>query len=140
MKRFVLALVLAGTPVLAQETASPPEAGAEVGIDGVIGAQLEAFRGRDVEEAWQFASPMIQGLFGAPDTFGRMVAEGYPMVWDNSSVRYLASRRDGPTTYQRVLIEDATGTLHMLEYAMIRTEDGWRINGVSILPAPDVGA
>jgi len=32
------------------------------------------------------------------------------------------------------------GVVHILEYAMIQTADGWRIAGVQLLPAPDVGA
>ena len=144
MKRMILAAALAlGTPAVAQvqlDTPGAPQAPADRGIEGVIQSQLDAFRGRDVEGAWQFASPMIQGMFGSPRNFGTMVAQGYPMVWDNSAARFLASRQDGVTTYQRVLIEDAQGALHMLEYAMIPDGDGWRINGVQILPAPDVGA
>ena len=33
-------------------------------IEDVIGRQLEAFNQRDVEMAWTYASPMIQGMFG----------------------------------------------------------------------------
>ena len=141
MKRMILAAALAlGTPAVAQVQLDTPGAPAARGIEDVIQSQLNAFRVRDVEGAWRFASPMIQGMFGSPGNFGTMVSEGYPMVWDNSAARFLATRQDGITTYQRVLIEDAQGALHMLEYAMINDGDGWLINGVQVLQVPDVGA
>jgi hypothetical protein len=41
---------------------------------------------------------------------------------------------------QRVEVIDQSGTAHYLGYQMIETENGWRINGVQILRAPQVGA
>lgn len=104
-----------------------------------ITAQLDAFNSRDIPGAFTYASPMIQGLFGSPENFGMMVQRGYPMVWDNADVRYGAARTLGDTVMQRVTIRDATGTLHALEYAMIQGPDGWLINGVTLLPPPDLG-
>jgi hypothetical protein len=109
-------------------------------IEGTIGSQLDAFNDRDIEEAWSYASPMIQGMFGSPQNFGMMVQQGYPMVWTNSDVRYLELREIAGRLWQKVMLRDAQGGLHVLDYQMIETENGWQINGVSILPAPDVGA
>ena len=114
--------------------------GAEAQIDAVIGAQLDAFRARDTDGAWRFASQNIQRLFGNPRQFGLMVQQLYPMVWDNSDARYVSQRSQDGYVFQQVMIQDPQGRLHMLEYAMIKTPGGWRIDGVSILPAPDVGA
>ena len=108
-------------------------------IEDVIGGQLEAFNQRDVEMAWTYASPMIQGMFGNSANFGMMVQRGYPMVWTNSDVRYLELREIGGRLWQKVMVRDENGGLHILDYQMIETENGWQINGVSILPAPDVG-
>ncbi|MDA9020076.1 DUF4864 domain-containing protein [Flavimaricola sp.] len=108
-------------------------------IEDVIGRQLEAFNQRDVEMAWTYASPMIQGMFGNSTNFGMMVQRGYPMVWTNSDVRYLELREIGGRLWQKVMVRDENGGLHILDYQMIETENGWQINGVSILPAPDVG-
>ena len=108
-------------------------------IEDVIGGQLEAFNQRDVEMAWTYASPMIQGMFGNSANFGMMVQRGYPMVWTNSDVRYLELREIGGRLWQKVLVRDENGGLHILDYQMIETDNGWQINGVSILPAPDVG-
>ncbi|WP_245820386.1 DUF4864 domain-containing protein [Flavimaricola marinus] len=108
-------------------------------IEDTIGSQLEAFNNRDIEGAWQYASPMIQGMFGTPQNFGMMVQQGYPMVWDNSDVRYLELREISGRLWQKVMLRDERGGLHVLDYQMIETDAGWQINGVSILPAPDIG-
>jgi hypothetical protein len=69
-------------------------------IEDVIGSQLDAFNDRDVDGAWQFASPMIQGMFGDVDNFGVMVQRGYPMVFDNRDVRFLKQREIAERLYQ----------------------------------------
>ncbi len=128
---LVLGLWLAATSLFAQESDA---------IEGVIGSQLEAFNARDIDTAWQYASPNIKRLFGNPGNFGMMVQQGYPMVWDNADVRFLELRDVGGLVWQKVMLRDANGGLHMLDYQMIDTPQGWQINGVQLLPAPDVGA
>lgn len=131
MRRFLLGVAMAVTASMAQ---------ANDAIESVIGDQLQAFNDRDVEGAWGYASPMIQGLFGNPVRFGAMVQQGYPMVWDNNDVRFLDLREAQGAQQQRVMIRDDQGGLHMLEYQMLETPDGWQIDGVQLLLAPDVGA
>ncbi len=134
MKRFfalVLGVWMAATPIAAQD----PDA-----IADVIGSQLQAFTDRDVAEAWRYASPNIQRMFGNPGNFGMMVQRGYPMVWDNAEVRFLELREIAGAQWQKVMIRDADGGLHVLDYQMIETLDGWQINGVQLLPSPDIGA
>mgnify|MGYP001261076328 CR=1 FL=1 len=111
----------------------------QLSIEEVIGQQLGAFNARDVDLAWQFASPMIRNLFGTPRNFGVMVNQAYPMVWDNSAVRFVATRESNAVTFQQVMVQDTNGKLHLLEYAMIKTSKGWKIDGVFLLPPPDVG-
>lgn len=127
-----------GAPALAQDT--PPAAQVEqLPLQDIIRQQLDAFNARDVDLAWTFASPMIQGMFGNPGNFGVMVSEGYPMVWDNSAAKFMAQREVDGRIYQQVMVQDTNGALHVLEYAMIQTAQGWKIDGVSLLPPPDVG-
>ena len=126
-----LALFLAAPSVDAQANGA---------IEDVIGSQLRAFNDRDVETAWSFASPNIKGLFGTPENFGQMVQRGYPMVWTNSDAEFLELREIGGRLWQKVMIRDAEGALHILDYQMMETSNGWQINGVQILQAPDVGA
>ncbi|MBU0862909.1 MAG: DUF4864 domain-containing protein [Alphaproteobacteria bacterium] len=137
--RFVLILMMGwGAPALAQDT--PPAAQVEqLPLQDIIRQQLDAFNARDVDLAWTFASPMIQGMFGNPGNFGVMVSEGYPMVWDNSAAKFMAQREVDGRIYQQVMVQDINGALHVLEYAMIQTAQGWKIDGVSLLPPPDVG-
>lgn len=140
--RFVLTTAiligLAGPAAFAQTPPDAPQV-SEAGIESVISEQLDAFNGRDLDSAFSHASPMIKGLFGTPGNFGAMVRQGYPMVWDNSAARFVATRQAQGRVFQQVMIQDATGTLHMLEYAMLQTDAGWKIDGVSLLPMPDVG-
>ena len=128
---MVLGIWIAATSVFAQDADA---------IEDVIGNQLDAFNNRDVSEAWQYASPNIKRLFGNPGNFGRMVQQGYPMVWDNADVRFLELRDIRGNLWQKVMVRDAQGGLHILDYQMIETADGWQSNGVQLLPAPDVGA
>jgi len=124
MKRFaavLLAMTLAGQAA-AQST--------EESIRSVISSQFSAFQQDDFDTAFTFASPMIQGMFGTPERFGDMVRNGYPMVWRPADVDFAALDRRGGRMYQNVLITDQAGQLHLLEYEMVRTEDGWEINGV----------
>ncbi|OAN71184.1 hypothetical protein A8B78_20340 [Jannaschia sp. EhC01] len=109
-------------------------------IEAVIGSQFNAFRAEDVIDAWQYASPNIQGLFGDPQNFGRMVQQAYPMVWNPAEVDFIDLQTFGAIIVQRVEVVDQAGNLHYLGYAMIETEDGWRINGVQVLQAPSLGA
>jgi len=118
--------------------AAPAPAQDRAAIEETITAQLDAFNARDVPTAWQFASPMIQSMFGSPRNFGMMVQQGYPMVWTNSDARFLELREVGGRLWQKVLIEDSEGVAHILDYQMIETENGWQINGVQVLPAPDM--
>lgn len=126
-----LALLIFTGPVRAEDNA---------GIESTITRQLQAFNDRDVDKAWSFASPGIQGMFRTPENFGAMVRNGYPMVWTNADPKFLELRRIGNDLWQKLLIRDASGALWVLDYKMIQTSDGWQIDGVSILPAPDVGA
>ena len=120
--------------------AAAQEADDRSAIAAVIADQLSDFNARDVPGAWEHASPMIQGLFGSPESFGRMVENGYPMVWDNAEARFLDLREEAGALHQRVLVEDAEGRGWMLDYEMIELPEGWRINGVMVLPAPDLAA
>jgi hypothetical protein len=131
---FPLLLALAA-PAAAQD--SPQAAPA---IEAVIRDQLRAFNARDVEAAWEHASPLIQGIFGTPEAFGTMVERGYPMVWTNGEARFMDLREEAGALRQRVMVADAEGRLWVLDYEMVETPDGWQINGVQILPAPEVGA
>lgn len=102
-------------------------------ITGVIASQIDAFLRQDVDAAFEFASPNIRGLFGSSERFGAMVQSGYPMVWQPQEVRYLALRNVAGRLWQRVMITDAEGRVHLLDYQMVETGKGWKINAVQLL-------
>jgi len=134
MRRFLTALLLVvGAGVAqAQDTTSD--------IRAVISDQIAAFQADDFETAFGFASPMIRQMFRSPDNFGAMVRSGYPMVWWPADLRFSAfAERDGRKV-QSVLVTDTAGTLHILDYEMIESEDGWRINGVRLRRPGGAGA
>ena len=113
---------------------------AEPAIEDTIQGQIEAFQADDFAGAFGFASPNIQMLFRDADNFGSMVRNGYPMVWRPDELRFLELREIAGNLWQKVLVRDGAGVVHILDYQMIQTADGWRINGVQLLRTPDVGA
>ena len=130
MRYVMLGLVLAlglGRPAAAQEA----------DIRAVIDRQVAAFEAEDVERAFSYASPGIRGLFGTPENFGAMVRSGYPMVWRPGELHYLELREVAARLWQKVLVRDRAGALHLLDYQMIETGAGWKINAVQILKMPD---
>ncbi|WP_298859858.1 DUF4864 domain-containing protein [uncultured Sulfitobacter sp.] len=104
-------------------------------IRGTISQQFEAFKADDFATAFTFASPSLQQFFQNPQNFGRMVTQGYPMVWRPATVGYLELREADGSFFQKVQITDENGRYHILEYRMIETAGGWRISGVQILDA-----
>lgn len=109
-------------------------------IEGTIDSQLDAFAADDFETAFTFASPNLQRFFQSPQNFQRMVTQGYPMVWRFQNVEFLGLREQGGALWQRVRIVDQQGVTHLLDYRMLETAEGWRINGVQILDAADFSA
>jgi hypothetical protein len=104
-------------------------------IPAVIAAQIEAFTAEDYPAAFEHASPSIRDLFGSAENFGEMVERGYPMVLGPAKVRYLDLREVGGSLWQRVLIHDRDGRLHLLDYQMVERGTDWKINAVQILRA-----
>ena len=109
-------------------------------IAAVITQQMEDFRADDFTAAFDHASPKIRGLFGTAENFSAMVRGQYPMVHRPGSFRFLDQRETGGETQQIVEVEDMQGRRFLLRYDMIATENGWKINGVSVVPMPDVAA
>ena len=128
----VVALIFSATAVPAQDAGSD--------IRTVIQRQFDAFQADDFETAFTFASPLIQQMFGTAENFGIMVQRGYPMVHRPAAVEFLDSVRRGDRTYQDVQVTDRAGNVHLLEYEMVETTDGWEINGVRFKKPVAVGA
>lgn len=128
-----LALIVAHAPVTsAAQTSAEADAIAET-----IRSQIAAIQVDDWDKAFTYASPTIQGIFESPERFSQMVIGGYPMVWRPKSFRagdlYLSPR--GPV--QTMFFEDQNGRLYIADYLMQEIDGEWRINGVTIRPAPE---
>lgn len=134
--RIVLSLILA----VGLWGVAPKAEAQGADIEATITAQIEAFKADDFDQAFTYASPTIQGLFQTPENFGRMVRGGYPMVWRPSDVTYLELKETGGFQFQRVLITDADGAVHLLEYQMVELNGAWKINGVRLLANPPATA
>jgi hypothetical protein len=134
MRAIILAVCLSlmSAPAFADEPRNPA-------IEGTIQNQLNAFIADDFNTAFTFASPTIKSMFGTPENFGAMVTQSFPMVHRPGNVQMLELREVAGNLWQRVLITDAAGSSHLLDYMMIETPDGWQINAVQILPAVGTG-
>ncbi|GGC15521.1 hypothetical protein GCM10011363_34990 [Marivita lacus] len=131
---LTLALSMTGT-LWAQEVLAP-----EPAIENTIQSQIDAFLQDDFETAFTFASPNLRTMFGTPENFGAMVQQGYPMVWRPESVTFGDLRAIAGGLYQTVIVSDAAGNLHYLDYRMQQIDGEWRIAGVQILQAPELAA
>ena len=136
MKRILFAAALSGLAggAAAQGTGE---------LETIITEQMRAFQADDFGAAFQYASPMIRGMFGDPDNFGAMVRNGYPMVWRPADIRFQGQEpaaRGGGAVVQRLSVRGPDGAYYICDYTMIETTQGWKIDGVEVRPAPDVGA
>ena len=118
--------------LLALAAAPAPAAADPARIERVISGQIEAFLADDFDAAFDYASPDIRRLFATPENFGRMVRRGYPMVWRPESFRFEALEEIDGRLRQSVLIRDGEGRVWRANYWMIRVEEAWRIDGVTL--------
>lgn len=123
----ILLTLLAAAPLRADEGAARD----------VIADQIAAFQAEELGRAFGYASPFIQGKFQTPETFGRMVREGYPMVWRPSEVTFLEAREISGRLWQEVFLRDAEGHGWIAEYELVEVDGALRINGVRIREAPE---
>ncbi|HZT19518.1 MAG TPA: DUF4864 domain-containing protein [Dongiaceae bacterium] len=138
---FVLAVLLlsalGGAAWAGDPGPGPQDAAA---IRAVISDQLGAFRRDDGTAAFADASPAIQGIFGDPETFMRMVRTAYQPVYRASGVEFRGLAVVGGRLIQQVYMVGPDGVAVLADYEMQRQPDGsWRINGCSIARAPDQG-
>ncbi|ODN71288.1 DUF4864 domain-containing protein [Methylobrevis pamukkalensis] len=133
----LLAAVLVLTPAQAQEPGTQEAAA----IQGVITAQIDAFRSDDGARAWSFATPMLQKQFADPDTFMTMVKGGYKPVYRPKSVVFGRLRDVPGGLVQEVFVVGPDGTDWTALYAVEQQADGsWRISGCRLVEQPRLSA
>ena len=128
----LLCLALAAGPV----RAAPPAAA----IEAVIADQIGDFQRDDLAGAFAHASPDIQAMFGDPQGFGRMVRNGYPMIWRPSRWEWGELRQERRGWVQTVLFIDGEGRAFEADYIMERIDGVWRIDGVLMRRLPGVAS
>lgn len=121
--RLILAVLIAfsALPAVAGER--------EDAFRSIITRQLEAFKRDDGREAFSFASPTIQGMFGTAENFMAMVERGYPPIFRARAYEFLNTVEVDGKTYQRVRITGADGDTVVAQYEMVEIDGAWRING-----------
>jgi Domain of unknown function (DUF4864) len=133
---LLAAVVLAAPLAAAQPGLSGPDRAA---IRSVITRQIEAFRRDDAAEAFALASPGIQGAFGTPENFLRMVRDSYQVVYRPASVTFLEAVLVDNEVVQKVRLSDGSGAVWLALYPMQRQKDGsWRTNGCQLLPLDSI--
>lgn len=136
-----LAALLAPLAVLAMPASAAVAPADRAAIEGVISAQIEAFRRDDAAAAYGFAAPNIHALFPTPEIFMRMVRSGYAPVYRPQAVRFSETVVENGAVVQRVLLRGPDGRAHLALYTMERQADGaWKIASVVLVTLPATGA
>ena len=133
----LLAWMLCAPVLMAAPPGEPALASADwTAIRKVIGEQLEALKAGDGARAMTYAAPGIREQFATPDTFMRMVREGYAALLTARRTQFLEGAViDGSIVQPLRLILPDDSVLVAL-YQLQRQRDGtWRIAGCVIAPS-----
>ena len=137
MRTLALLAWMLCAPVLAAPAGELALASADwTAIRDVIGEQLEALKAGDGAKAMTYAAPGIRAQFGTPDTFMRMVREGYAALLTARRTQFLEGAVIDGTIVQplRLILPDDSVLVAL--YQLQRQRDGtWRIAGCVIAPS-----
>ncbi len=128
--------------IIGQAHADEPLSAADANaIQAVIQNQVDAFNQDDDVRAYRHASPTIQRIFQTVDVFMTMVRDGYPPVYRSTRVEFGALHMMNGEPVQEVYVTGQDRLSVLAVYTMEHQEDGsWRINGCTIVNAPDLTA
>jgi len=131
--RFLLfSLVLIGAGALGADGLKPSEMKTKDALHTVINAQLAAFRKDDYAGAYVFADRAIKDQF-SPESFERMVRNGFPAIAHSTSARCGLSFDNGDEAVVNVRVFSANREPIDYQYALRRDGGDWRITGVTLL-------
>ncbi|HEY7687223.1 MAG TPA: DUF4864 domain-containing protein [Dongiaceae bacterium] len=131
---LLLILPLLALPAAAQDV---PPADAQA-IHDVIQSQLDAFQRDDAATAYSYAAPSIKQMFTTPEIFMEMVKTGYQPVYRPREVEFRDLGDVNGALVQDVFLVGPDGQPVIARYSMQKQPDGsWRINGCSLMKAPD---
>jgi Domain of unknown function (DUF4864) len=105
-----------------------------------IAAQLDAFRRDDYVRAVAYQSTRLQGRFDSTEAFRRMMRLTYPQFTDFQKVQYGPGRWDfmDERLTIPVAVTGRDGVTVTADYAMIREDGVFRVDGVAGGLAPEV--
>jgi hypothetical protein len=139
--RILIAAILSVfllVPAFAQAPSDTDKAAIEAVIDG----QLKAFAADNGAGAYEFAAPIIKGVFPDAETFMSMVKRGYEPVYRNKTYSFGETFQDNQgRPAQRVVITAADGKRYEAVYSMEKQPDGsWKIAGCYLIKIQDLDA
>lgn len=102
-------------------------------VKRIISSQILAFKQNNLEEAYSFAAPNIKRQFSDADKFGMMVKNGYPVIWEPKSYRFVKFSTNGKRSIQRVIFKSANDALVTYDYLLEKFNSEWTIAGVMLV-------
>lgn len=128
-------LALTTLPAMAQDV---PAAKLQQ-LQAVIDGQISAFRSQNHEQAFGYAAPRLQTMFGSTERFIGMVKKGYGPIYGARNWKFGRSRENGSEVWQEVRLTGPKGRDWVALYTMRQQADGsWRIAGVQMKKAEEL--
>ena len=100
----------------------------------IIESQIQAFKNKNAELAYSFASPMIKLKFNNPQEFMSMVKSFYEPVYNPKQYYFIDSKFFEGSIYHQLQIISQSNMSYLATYSLIKDENEWKISGCSVLP------
>ena len=100
----------------------------------IIESQIQAFKNKNAELAYSFASPMIKLKFNNPQEFMSMVKSFYEPVYNPKQYYFIDSKYFEGSIYHQLQIISQSNMSYLATYSLIKDENEWKISGCSVLP------
>lgn len=124
------------TPQQSEAENQPVECNEELlaQMSGTIESQIEAFGEKDFELAYSFASPFFRSTVSL-DQFVQIINGSYGPLIGSTRLVFSECFSDSEETYGVIVAKfiEPDNDVYDLQYVMVSTENGWRIQGASNL-------
>ena len=100
----------------------------------IIESQIQAFKNKNAELAYSFASPIIKLKFNNPQEFMSMVKSFYEPVYNPKQYYFIDSKYFEGSIYHQLQIISQSNMSYLATYSLIKDENEWKISGCSVLP------
>jgi hypothetical protein len=103
-------------------------------MSGTIESQIEAFGEKDFELAYSFASPFFRSTVSV-EQFVQIINGSYGPLIGSSRLVFSECFSDSKETYGVIVAKfiEPDNDVYDLQYVMVNTDDGWRVQGASNL-------